>query len=177
MFKNPSVKTSWEEHKERAQKAARRTRQGSCTVANLKTDQPDLWPVHPGRQCLFVGKVLGRQCKNWAVKGAKRCHVHGGLREAPDHPANGRAWLKGQITDHDMSRAAFEHNNKHPKVKETVKLLREIGIVAKPPTLKAALDALDQDDNGKAWRRFVKSAPTKKKKEKKGEIERKDDSA
>ena len=43
-------------------------------------------------------KRNGEPCRNPAVRGARRCAIHGGRVEVPDHPANTRRFLTGQLT-------------------------------------------------------------------------------
>jgi hypothetical protein len=43
-------------------------------------------------------KRSGEPCRNPAVRGARRCAIHGGRVEVPDHPANIRRFLTGQLT-------------------------------------------------------------------------------
>ena len=43
-------------------------------------------------------KRNGEPCRNPAVRGARRCAIHGGRVEVPDHPANIRRFLTGDLT-------------------------------------------------------------------------------
>ena len=43
-------------------------------------------------------KRNGEPCRNPAVRGARRCAIHGGRVEVPSHPSNIRRFLTGDLT-------------------------------------------------------------------------------
>jgi hypothetical protein len=43
-------------------------------------------------------KRNGEPCRNPAVRGARRCAIHGGRVEVPNHPSNIRRFLTGDLT-------------------------------------------------------------------------------
>ena len=158
-FNNPKAATSWEEYKVRAEKAAKRSHSTMGTIENLRPTAQPPWPAPEDRQCQAVTKTLGRRCKSWAVRGASRCVKHGGLREVPDHPSNGRAWRSGEIEVHDRKHQAAKWLRETQENKkagtEMRQLLRERRIPAHAVNVKAGIEAQRQDDNGRAWRRFL----------------------
>lgn len=163
MFQHPKPACSWEEYVERARRAERRGRAGAKPGTDNRdnfTHKPLTWPAPEEKRCTFEGKVLGRRCKAYAVKGASRCWMHGGLREVPDHPANGRAYRKGLIDQHTQHLSARDklYSEVSPQERESAReACRANGIPAIPLNLMAAVEALRADDGGRAWRRFVAS--------------------
>jgi len=156
MFTNPKAACGWDEYVERATKAARQTRKGGKTVANLIGNQVTLvWPCPDCLRCQFVGVRLGRRCKQYAVRGATRCRMHGGLREVPDHPANGRALLRGVISQHEETKAAKAFLYQHPLREQTYQMLVSHGLDRSPVSVKSAIEAQEADDTGQAWRKWL----------------------
>ena len=154
-YRNPNAVCDWDEYVRRARMAGRR-KGGSHNAHLLKTDsRPVLWPLPEEKRCKFVGHKLGRRCRKYAVRGATRCEKHGGLREVPEHPANGRAWKRGEIGDEIARRAAGEFVKGHPMEHEVRMTLRALGIRGTAVNMKAAIEAQEADENGRAWRKWI----------------------
>lgn len=159
----------WDAYMKRAEQVSRRTvpkPRDTSNIHDFGNDRRDMWdgnrPDH--RQCDFRGQSLGgRRCKKWAVRGASRCEVHGGLRQNPDHPANGRLWRKGKVQQHDKAKQARLTVRHHPMRASAVEMLRGAGIPATAINVLRAIDALEADDGGKSWRRLVRVASGKPK--------------
>ena len=163
MWKTPNAKGSWEEFAEKVSKAKPRKKRNmsEAQLANLWHDPPHNPPPEE-RQCQAVTRRLGRRCKQWAVRGAKRCHLHGGLREVPTHPATIRAYQKGLVDAETAKRAArdwLSNNVSQRDRQELVETLRHNDIRCDPVTMKQGWDAMVIDDGGRAWRRFLATAP------------------
>lgn len=150
----------WQEFQERAEKAAKRVSPRKGTVETLQARIMQ-HPPPEERRCEAVTKRLGRRCKSWAVKGASRCIVHGGLLEVPDHPAAGRLWRKGKVTDEDREKQANKWLRQSPEGEKYGALvrgiIRERGLRAKPARVKEGVLAWSIEDGGRAWRRFLAS--------------------
>lgn len=52
--------------------------------------------MHDAPRCSKTTKS-GKTCKNPAMRGAKRCRIHGGRVEVPNHPSNIRAFISGEM--------------------------------------------------------------------------------
>lgn len=159
MFKNPHAACSWQEYRERARRAARNLNKPGNPASLNPDTRPDLWDgTRPDdRQCAFVGKVLGRRCKKWTVRGATRCEKHGGLREVPDHTGNGRLWIKGLVEDQEQHRQARDQVARMDKRQraEAERAAFTAGIPRTPRNILEAVRALEADDGGRAWRALV----------------------
>lgn len=122
-----------------------------------------LWdkPIPDDKRCEFVwskGPKKGERCRRWAMKGGTRCVSHGGYREQPDHPATIRRL--GMIQAQGARALANKQLRQAPhKLRHTVEeALRAEGLPLAPETILQGIEAIEQDDAGRAWRRFIKAA-------------------
>lgn len=147
---------------------------GKGNPQNLKKgDTSPLWaqPIPDKRQCDHIysdsarnrekGRA-GKRCASWAMHGASRCRAHGGYRQNPEHPATIR-----RLADIEMMHAAAQariaiaradpHTAQHVKTS-----IESRGLPLSPQTIADGINALERDDNGKAWRRYLEqlTAPT-----------------
>ena len=120
-------------------------------------DPAHLWgrPIPKGRRCQHKGKT-GQQCRRWAMKGARRCWDHGGLLDNPHHPSAPR-WI-AEIEAAAAKQAINKEIRTHDP--QTVAAVRQAATThsGAPPSggdILQGLKALAQDDNGKAWRRWL----------------------
>lgn len=157
---------TWEKFVEQAAETAKRVerkkprRMTEAQLANLKLSQkgqgrPD--PTPEGR-CDFI-KRDGSQCGNWAMRGASRCHTHGGYRQNPNHPATGRRFLSGDVDRQTQHREARDRVAKgDPKARSAAQReLKDRGIGRNAVDTLEGMTAFLADDGGKTWRRWLKS--------------------
>jgi hypothetical protein len=136
-------------------------RGGRGPVENLTQagDASPLWPA--ARVCAFVRKD-GSRCKSWPMRGALHCLKHGGYREVPAHKATIRLYRTGQIAEHGDERRASQGLQAYtPQDRQAVKnAIRETGAQRRRATARLMLEglqAMHQDDNGIAWRRWIEA--------------------
>jgi hypothetical protein len=116
-----------------------------------------LWgrAIPKGRRCQFKHKT-GKRCGCWAVKGSKLCWQHGGLLDVPDHPSAAKALH--YVEAEQARRAARQELRAYDR--QTVETIRQ-AIKAKGHTTAQPWDTLEgvqaytQDDNGRAYRRWL----------------------
>ena len=120
-------------------------------------DPAHLWgrPIPKTRRCQHRHKG-GGQCKRWAMLGASRCWHHGGLLDNPNHPS-ARRWI-AEIEAAAAKQAINQEIRTHDP--QTVATVRQAALThtGTPPSggdILQGIKALDQDDNGKAWRRWL----------------------
>lgn len=153
----------WDEYLERVTTAAQKPKSvGGCTIANLKRGGPEpLLNVRPERQCDFKhtkGAKAGHRCRRWAMKGARRCYHHGGMRQNPEHPSAVKR-LHDALHIDAGRKAAQSLKDAPPKARATVEqALRDNDLPLRVQTVAAGVDAYQRDDNGRAWRRWLKEA-------------------
>lgn len=133
-------------------------------------DPVHLWgkPIPKNRRCTFVSssrdpKRKGKGCKNWAMKGAKRCAVHGGYRQNPEHPATIRRLDDVIESRNELSAAQTLRSHPNKARAHIENTLRDMGGALTPTVVLEGVLAYEQDDNGKAFRRWrdnaVKNTP------------------
>lgn len=139
----------------------RPNRPGAAHQLQKNSEGEFLWPVRPDRQCHFVhtkGDKAGQRCGAWAMRGGTRCARHGGYREQPGHKATIRR-LGIIQAQHARSLANKQLRRSPPKIRQQVETtLEHEGLPLSPVTILQGIDALQTDDNGKAWRRFIAHA-------------------
>jgi len=155
--KLPKGFEGWERFAERVREAAKRQRPKSKgTPENLTAGPPSR--LHPPRKrCVHVSRKSGARCKNWPMRGATRCHLHGGHAQVPDHPAT-IAHLQ------EIERQA-EHSKHRQLVRDAPQEAREAakaetkrrGLGAHNADLWQGIQAFQSDDGGRAWRRWLTS--------------------
>lgn len=119
-------------------------------------------PPPPERRCQHVwtvGERAGKQCPHWAIKGASRCYCHGGIRDVPTHRAAIKLVRSGMVQAEIARRLARQtaYLPEHRAARIVVaKLLKGIGInpLGHAPILLAGILAYEEDDAGRAWRRW-----------------------
>lgn len=126
-------------------------------------DGSSLWAIGPqgDRRCQHRwsrGERKGQQCSNWAMRGATRCHKHGGYREAPEHPATARRLA--DVEHMVQSRAArLSLADADPYARKQVEtVLRGAALPLHATIILEGITALEQDDGGRAFRRWVQHA-------------------
>jgi hypothetical protein len=142
-----------------AAKGAKRAGPGPVENLTQAGDASPLWPA--ARVCAFVRRD-GSRCKSWPMRGALHCVRHGGYREVPEHPATIKLYRTGQIAAHDLDRRAAQVLQGYTwQDRQAVKhTIRETGAQrrrATPSLILAGLQAMHQDDNGIAWRRWIEA--------------------
>lgn len=143
--------------------AAKPRKGGTGNRDNLmkRTDGEHFWPIREDRRCAFThtkGDKAGKRCGAWAMRGGTRCARHGGYRECPEHPATIRRL--GIIQhQHAQSLARKQVRRAPHKIRQQVETaLQHQGLPLSPVTVLQGIDALQMDDAGKAWRRFIEHA-------------------
>lgn len=108
-------------------------------------------------QCQAMLKDGSRRCEAKTIRGATRCHNHGGYAEAGTERA-ARAAARLEKAQRD-GRARFEaERRKHPpELRDQVRaiLASEGQGSASYRTVTEACDAYTQEDAGKSWRAFL----------------------
>lgn len=144
-----------------AAKPKRGNPKGSPGNLLKRTDGEFFWPIREDRQCVFIhtkGDKAGQRCGAWAMRGGTRCARHGGYREQPGHKATIRR-LGIIQAQHARSLANKQLRRSPPKIRQQVETtLEHEGLPLSPVTILQGIDALQTDDNGKAWRRFIAHA-------------------
>lgn len=157
--------STWAEFVERVAAAAKpkSNRPGNTATLSHAGDASSLWgePIPADRRCTFThrkGDNAGKRCGNWAMKGAKRCRAHGGYRQNPEHPATARRLA--DVLAVDLTRKARATlRDADPRARSAVEqALTEIQIPRRPETVLQGIEALQADDGGRAWRRFLQQA-------------------
>lgn len=155
--------STWAEFMERAAKASAARQQRGTRAAHEDACANLLRvKVHPTpeRRCTFIHKS-GERCKLWMVRGATRCHVHGGLRQVPEHPAVIRHYRRGTLlTAHKRKLALYQMIREvPPQVRQSVRdALRAAGWGRISPAIlwdACKVWMQSQDDGGRAWRRHM----------------------
>ena len=156
---------SWAQfHARVATAAAKPKGRGNGPVANLRPSiVANLWgqPIPDHRRCDFKwskGERKGDRCKAWAMKGAARCARHGGYRQNPEHPATIRRMPDIEQRMFIAASVKQLRNMNHKHRTDTESALRGEALPLSPQNIVNGYEALTQDDNGTAWRRFIKHA-------------------
>lgn len=142
-------------------------------------DGSALWAIGPqgDRRCQFrwsKGERKGQQCKAWAMRGATRCPRHGGYREVPEHPATVRRLA--DVEHMVQSRAArLSLADADPHARQQVEsVLRGAALPLHATMIIEGIEALEQEDGGRAYRRWVQhakaTAPAKDRRAKKPKL-------
>lgn len=160
---------TWAEFVDRVAAQARRSgsRRGNADNMTNAGNIDTLWgqPIPKDRQCAFTwskGDKMGKRCGNWAMKGATRCRAHGGYRQNPDHPATARR-LNDILTLDAHKRAVNElRSAPHDARRAVEEALQAVQVPLRPVTVLQGIEALQMDDGGRAWRRFIRQASTAK---------------
>jgi len=158
---------TWDEFVEQVREAwereQRRKPRGARTPENLKPGRAaeTLWqnPKYAERRCRHVNSQSGKRCRQWAMRGATRCREHGGIRENPAHPAAVKAYARGDI-DRETAHKAHKAQVKAAPQEEqdnARSALRDRGLAPHSADMLQGIEAQRQDDNGKAWRRWLKT--------------------
>lgn len=112
--------------------------------------------------CQKVTKQLGRRCQRPAMRGGTFCHQHGGYRQTPQNPATIRRLLKGHIYEDRARTLAYQECRKYSVKDQMIikAILKERGMWQGDSLLIIrGLIAYTMDDNGKAYRHWLKSLP------------------
>ena len=149
---------SWDDYVTEVAKAAKRPRpRERYTIENLKRDPATLHP--PRNQCTGTAARTGQRCKQWAVKGTDKCHLHGGARLNPRSKAAVKAYRRGEHVEYRARREAREElkGMKRKDVAEVTEVLKGMLVSRYPDRAVVApgVRALNTDDGGKSWRRWL----------------------
>lgn len=115
-------------------------------------------PLYQKRRCQHVSAKSGKQCKNWSMRGATRCHFHGGYRQAPTHPATVRLFTSGEIdrqSEHIAKRPLIYERGRETERREAQRALLERRLGSHAADVLEGMNAFAADDGGKAWRRWL----------------------
>lgn len=115
-------------------------------------------------QCQQI-KADGHRCNGRAMRGAKRCNMHGGAFDVPDHPANIKKLEEGHFAEllvrESQRREFYAHDR---ETREHVKGVYLKAMEGRCPArgqfytqLNIGAQAFNADDGGLAYRRWVKS--------------------
>lgn len=138
---------------------------GSLEALAAAREADPMRGVREARQAARCGatcKRTGRPCRQPAVRGATRCRMHGGLREAPEHPANLRRYWNGRL-DRGLAMAAARKRWREAWAALTIEQRMTVAAVL-PAGARAAdrgrgalaLLVLEQD-GGRAWRKWMQA--------------------
>jgi hypothetical protein len=143
-------------------------------VENMKPFDPAwLWaqPIPDHKRCDFTFSDtarnrakdrVGNRCGRWAMDGATRCPSHGGYRQNPEHKATVRRLADVEALARDSAALAVIRNANPHDAQHVKSTMQQRGLPLSPQTIAQGIDALTHDDNGKAWRRFIKQATAPK---------------
>lgn len=149
---------SWEEYRREVEKHGARVGRGAPPVpltAETRNRAPLIWPAPPEKQCQHVRKATGKRCGLYAMKGARFCNMHGGVRDNPRHPAAARLLRSGALDAHEAEQQAWREIRRDP-AREAAQAQLVLHIKRPSAILQRdAMRALAMDDGGKAWRRLV----------------------
>ncbi|WP_288927234.1 hypothetical protein [uncultured Maritimibacter sp.] len=160
---------SWNDFKAEVAKAAKRkpAKKGARGPLSNLIPLPPYRPPTPEERCQFV-KANGEQCGLRHMKGATRCHYHGGYRQNPTHPATVRMFREGRIDAIEAERAArrviYALPPKERKEAQSAAIaeLRARGLDFRNVTILEGIEAYRAGDGGRAWRRWCANLPTAK---------------
>jgi hypothetical protein len=152
---------SWVELEARAIAASLKPKPSNPgNVDNMRRDPANISPdnMPDEKRCAFrwsKGDRKGKRCGRWAMKGATRCPCHGGYRQNPEHPATVR-----RIADIQHQHEAMKAHQKvraiaPARINEISLTLRQWGLPLSPGNILDGSNALDIDDNGRAYRRWI----------------------
>lgn len=168
--KPKGVKTApWKEFMaEVADAASRQSKKTSGPVENLEPNgKGSIFPLvipPPDEQRCQATTNKGTRCQRYRMRGASRCQVHGGHREAPRNKATIRLWHKGQITGRDQAidaRAELAAMKVPMAERQIVRdALRSKGHRADPIKLLHGIKAMRADNEGISYRRWLSSLST-----------------
>lgn len=154
---------SWHKFLEEVTEAAAKRPKGGPYNLIPAADPSTLWgqPIPLDKRCDFIhqkGPNKSKRCGRWAMKGAKRCPVHGGYRQNPKHPATIKRLdhIVHAVQEVDAARTLRLEPDKgtHNTIRT---YLRERGEALNPSTVLEGIKAMQMDDNGKAFRRWAKT--------------------
>jgi hypothetical protein len=148
---------SWEAYRAEVERQARPGRGAPPVPLNDETRGPGglVWPVPADKQCQHIKKATGKRCGAYAMKGARFCNMHGGTRDNPAHPAAGRLLLSGALDAWHADREAWREVRRHPARGAAQAALRPYLKAPSGTLIRDAIQAMQADDDGKAWRRLV----------------------
>jgi hypothetical protein len=149
---------SWEAYRAEVERHGR-SKGGNPSPVPL-TDEtrkitPLVSPAPDDVRCQHVKKRDGIRCKSYAMKGARFCVMHGGARDNPAHPHAARLLLSGALDAWKAERDAWAEMRRHPAREAAQAALRPYLKAPSGPLIRDAIQAMQADDDGKAWRRLV----------------------
>jgi hypothetical protein len=151
---------SWSEFLRQVENAPKPPKPGARgPVENLEKRLTVYLPPDPDRRCDFVSSKTGLQCKKWSMRGASRCHFHGGYRQNPHHKGTQRLYRQGALHEHDTQMKARHALKGIPRQASGAAALaiKENSKPKRPRLVLEGARAYLEEDGGKAWRRWVKS--------------------
>jgi hypothetical protein len=110
----------------------------------------------PDRQCQHVS-TKGKRCRRWALCGASRCWDHGGILDNPHHPSAPKA-IPALLRLEARKEAKRALPSYSPQtIAQVEQALRAKGEALSPQSIREGCAALEANDAGKAWRRWLTS--------------------